>query len=116
MPRVTDRTCAEASTGSNEITSPTASPKQFTLISRRGIKLGLRNDLLELARNGPQQLRGGAARIFKIIHLDSVALPADQRHRPAVLRGGVVRPIVDELLAVDPQAHAFIGDGIKRVN
>ena len=81
----------------------------------RGVEAGGRDDLLGLAGAGPEQAGDGLAGVLEVLHADVVALPGDEGDRAAVLGRGVVGPVVDELLAVDPQPHAVVADGVEGV-
>ena len=63
---------------------------------------------------GELQLRRSA--IFVIVNLDVVPLAGHQiRHGEAVPGAPVIRPVVNNLLAVDPHPHAIIGEHGKAV-
>jgi hypothetical protein len=85
-------------------------------VARARIQLSGRDDLLRLARARPGQRGDRAAAVFVELELEVVLLAGDEREPAAVFGGPVVRPIVDELLPVDPQAHAVVAgreEGIR---
>src|SRR6185295_9379638 len=57
----------------------------------------------------PREPDQRSASVLVILQLELVILPALQGDRAGVFRDAVVRPVVDEELAVDPEPHAVVG-------
>src|SRR5688572_840982 len=74
------------------------------------------NDLFGLTWTRPKQTNDGRDTAFVHLQLNLVALTGHKRHEFAdVLGRTMIRPIVDQEFAVEPQPNAIIRDGVERV-
>ncbi|OQC23116.1 MAG: hypothetical protein BWX68_02930 [Verrucomicrobia bacterium ADurb.Bin063] len=83
---------------------------------RRGhVKLRLRDDRFGFAGAGPAQHRRSQAALLVIIHLKGIGLAGHQFQGPAPFRRGLVHPLINQQLAVNPEPRAVIGLGVKSI-
>src|SRR5205085_165662 len=66
-------------------------------------------------RRVPPELGDRAAVVLVVLEFDVVTLARLQRDGAAIGARGMIVPLVDELLAVDPEAHTVVADGRKGV-
>src|SRR5260370_640721 len=74
--------------------------------SRDGIKLRLRNSGLRSRGTAPCKLSNSPAPRLKIVQLNRAKLVRLQRNRTAPGRRRLRNPVVDQQLAIHPEAHS----------
>src|SRR5207249_11462160 len=81
----------------------------------RGVELRWRNNLLRASGLSPKQPRHGRSDVVEVLQENVVILPGDQGNGAGVFRRAVAGPVIDEQLAVDPQAYPLVRNRMEQV-